>query len=222
MRVLISRMHYPVTVLGPGRRAGIWFQGCSIGCEGCMSRDTWRHDPRTALDVDHVLAWLDGLAPAEVDGVTISGGEPTEQPEALAALLDGIGAWRERCASPRTSAGSDEQDVLVYTGRAPSWLRGPGGGVFEGADAVVAGPFTRELAGHAALRGSDDQEIVPLTDLGRRRYTPAEGLPPRDGLQIEVANGAVWLIGIPRPGELAGVRAAAAERGVTLKGVSWT
>ena len=39
--VSISRLHFPVTTLGPGHRIGIWFQGCSIRCEGCLSMDTW-------------------------------------------------------------------------------------------------------------------------------------------------------------------------------------
>ena len=37
----VSRLHFPVTTLGPGRRAAIWLQGCSIHCRGCVSRDTW-------------------------------------------------------------------------------------------------------------------------------------------------------------------------------------
>jgi len=221
MRVLISRTHHPVTVLGPGRRAGIWFQGCTIGCPGCMSVDTWRADPATAVDSSEILAWLDSLPVEAVDGVTISGGEPTEQPEALAALLDGIGRWRGRRAAERAAAGLEPPDVLVYTGREPAWLERPEAAVLAGADAVIAGPFTRELAGAAPLRGSDDQVIAVLTELGRTRYAE-EVLPQRGSLQVEVVDGTVWLIGIPLPGDLARLRESAAERGVRLRGVSWT
>ncbi|HAU1321526.1 TPA: radical SAM protein, partial [Legionella pneumophila] len=41
MMIYISRVHFPVTTLGPGHRIGIWFQGCSIRCPGCISTDTW-------------------------------------------------------------------------------------------------------------------------------------------------------------------------------------
>ena len=36
----LSRMHFPVTTLGPGNRIGIWVQGCTIRCPGCVSADT--------------------------------------------------------------------------------------------------------------------------------------------------------------------------------------
>ena len=33
----IDRIHYPVYTLGPGKRIGIWFSGCSKKCYGCIS-----------------------------------------------------------------------------------------------------------------------------------------------------------------------------------------
>ena len=45
MKIAINKAHFPVTVLGPGRRIGIWLQGCSIHCKGCVSQDTWAADP---------------------------------------------------------------------------------------------------------------------------------------------------------------------------------
>lgn len=221
MRILISRLHHPVTVLGPGRRAGIWFQGCTIGCRGCISADTWRADPAAATDTEAVLDWLESLPPEQVDGVTISGGEPTEQPEALAALLAGVGRWRERHAADRSRAQLPTPDVLVYTGRDPDWLDRPEAAVLDGADATIAGPYDASLAGSAPLRGSDNQRIVALTELGRTRYAES-GLPPRREVQVDVVDGRLWLIGIPLAGDLARMRTAAAEQGITLRGVSWT
>jgi hypothetical protein len=34
----LNRMHHPVTTLGYGTRAGIWVQGCTIGCPGSAPR----------------------------------------------------------------------------------------------------------------------------------------------------------------------------------------
>jgi anaerobic ribonucleoside-triphosphate reductase activating protein len=39
MKIAVSKAHYPVTVLGPGKRIGIWL-GCRIQCKGCVSQDT--------------------------------------------------------------------------------------------------------------------------------------------------------------------------------------
>ncbi len=79
--VALSRVHYPVTTLGPGRRLAVWFQGCSIRCPGCVSMDTWapgrRRDGRAVLEP--------GRPPSRnADGLTVTGGEPFDQPEALA------------------------------------------------------------------------------------------------------------------------------------------
>jgi anaerobic ribonucleoside-triphosphate reductase activating protein len=90
-KLSLSKLHFPITALGPGRRIGIWFQGCSIRCAGCMSRDSWAF----SRDSEPVEKVLERMAPwfAEADGVTISGGEPFDQSDGLAAVLAGL---RER------------------------------------------------------------------------------------------------------------------------------
>lgn len=37
----IARILYPVEVLGPGKRIGIWFCGCPRRCEGCSNPELW-------------------------------------------------------------------------------------------------------------------------------------------------------------------------------------
>ena len=86
----ISRVHFPITALGPGRRIGIWFQGCSIRCSGCMSRDTWEL-AASRMPVAALLAQIGPWLP-QADGVTISGGEPFDQPLALEVLVRGLRA----------------------------------------------------------------------------------------------------------------------------------
>ncbi|WBB80615.1 4Fe-4S cluster-binding domain-containing protein [Micromonospora sp. WMMD882] len=205
----ISRLHHPVTVLGPGHRAGVWVQGCAIGCAGCLARDTWARRPDRAVAVRAVLDWLAGL-PEPLDGVTVSGGEPLQQPAAVAALLAGVTAWR----------GDREIDVLLYTGypwhRARRFTE-----VLAGCDAVVAGPYVaRRNVGDPPLRGSTNQRIVPLTPLGRHRYGPAAPVPPR-GLQATVSAGRIWLVGIPRAGDLDRVARGLAARDVHVEETSW-
>jgi anaerobic ribonucleoside-triphosphate reductase activating protein len=215
MEVLISRLHYPVTALGPGQRAGIWFQGCSIRCRGCISIDTWNRDASATVPVAAVLNWLAELPSGDVDGITISGGEPTDQPAALVELLRGIDAWRAGRPSDLRGA-----DVLLFTGRSPGWVGGAAAGCLTGADAVVAGPYVASRAGSSPLRGSENQRLIPLTRLGHERLAEYQAS-ARARMQVEVTRDGVWMIGIPLPGHIAAFEAAAAARGVTWPERSW-
>lgn len=191
MKLLLSRVHFPVTTLGPGRRIGIWFQGCSIRCRGCVSVDTWSFESGETS----VAAVVDALSPwaLEANGVTISGGEPFDQPEALAELLEAV---RMRVHG----------DVLVFTGypydRVAPWLTlHP-----ELVDALVTDPYDPDVPQTLALRGSDNQRLHLLTALGRERLSGcARPLQPTDhALDVHVTeDGEVWLAGIPRRGDLA-------------------
>ena len=79
--IFLSRLHFPVTALGPGRRIGLWVQGCSIRCAGCISLDTWapgKGSTTVAAVAEVIMRWID-----EADGLTISGGEPLDQADAI-------------------------------------------------------------------------------------------------------------------------------------------
>ena len=60
--IQINKAHFPVTVLGPGRRIGLWVQGCSIGCKGCVSMDTWAPDASRAVPIADLVAWCKKVA----------------------------------------------------------------------------------------------------------------------------------------------------------------
>lgn len=212
--MLLSRLHHPVRNLGYGVRAGIWFQGCTVYCRGCIARDTWPFDLSRACAVDEVLSWLAALPVDQLDGVTVSGGEPTDQPEALAALLTGIRDWR----------GDREIDVLLYSGRGTEFLAREFAWLADGVDALVSEPYLAEFADASALRGSRNQIVRTFGALGARRY-PAASLdadygPQRRQIALAVDDGAIWTVGIPLPGDLAVLRDRLAARGIETKGTS--
>ena len=190
MRLALSRAHFPVTTLGPGRRLGVWFQGCSIRCPHCISADTWGPG-RGATTVAAVLAavepWL-----TEAEGVTVSGGEPFDQPEALRALLQGL---RARSAV----------DILVYSGhpieRLASHLTTMTGLI----DAIMTDPYDIAAPQTKALRGSDNQRLHRLTPLGDTRFAAFERAAQPTDWAFDVMvddDGAVWMTGIPRRDDL--------------------
>lgn len=71
-------------VEGPGQRACIYVQGCSIGCEGCITPQSWQERINPKVNVKDIAETI--LQGPEIEGVTFSGGEPFEQAKALAEL----------------------------------------------------------------------------------------------------------------------------------------
>ena len=66
---------------GPGVRTAIWVQGCTIRCPGCCNPELFSRRGGRDTPIGEVVARCDG-----VEGITVVGGEPFEQPEGLAAL----------------------------------------------------------------------------------------------------------------------------------------
>jgi len=70
---------------GPGLRFTIFTQGCSHHCKGCHNPHTWAYDGGTVADLD---ALYDAVAENPIlSGVTLSGGEPFDQAQALVPLV---------------------------------------------------------------------------------------------------------------------------------------
>lgn len=188
--IALSRLHFPVTTLGPGRRAGIWTQGCSVRCPGCLSPETWRF----SRDKTPVAVLMQQLEPwlAQADGVTISGGEPFDQPDGLLALLAALRA---------AFAG----DILVFSGHPFAALGetlARAGGLI---DALVAGPYEQDAGDTLRLRGSDNQTLHLLTPLGRARFAHFHEPLTADEKVLDLSineSGAVSLVGIPRRGDM--------------------
>jgi anaerobic ribonucleoside-triphosphate reductase activating protein len=84
----------------------------------------------------------------------------------------------------------------------------------------VAGPYVERRNTGTALRGSDNQEIVTLTELGTRRYGGSEAL-AGPAMQVCLEGDVVRLIGIPQRGDLDRMRAGLTERGLAVEAVTW-
>ena len=184
--IFISRAHFPVSTLGPGRRLGIWFQGCSLRCVGCISADTWAVN-RGLTSIDTLE---DALAPwvTSASGLTITGGEPFEQLPALRQLLH-----RLRPCFP--------EDVIVYTGYEPVELRGSLEELDGLIDLLVAGRFVEGVASTSPIAGSGNQKLLALTFAGTRLLEEIERHQETHTRNLDVAiarSGEVWLAGVPR------------------------
>lgn len=205
MKLSLSRVHFPVTTLGPGRRLGIWVQGCSIRCPGCISSDTWA---KKSPDID-VTELLDRIRPwlHECDGITISGGEPFEQPEALEQLLHAI----------RQLSGAN---ILAFSGLPLEKLASLDIVKRGLIDCLVSDPFDVSLGQTKYLRGSDNQRMTCLTALGLEVFGDLDRYATDADRRLDVmfdADGQVWLAGIPSRGDMTRLQLILESQGTYVK-----
>ncbi|MBL7630941.1 4Fe-4S single cluster domain-containing protein [Frankia nepalensis] len=143
---------------GPGLRTVVWTQGCALGCRGCFNPQT--HAAGDAGAAWAVPALAEHVASFGTDGVTISGGEPLEQADAVVELA-------RLCAGHGLS-------VIVLTGFAMPALRERRprlvAALAEHVDVLVAGPYVAARRVAAGLRGSDNKTVHVFSG----RHTLAE------------------------------------------------
>lgn len=143
--IRLHRVLFPVTALGYGRRLGVWVQGCSRGCPHCISPEMQPFD-RPAVPLHSLLQQLPALQ--DCSGLTISGGEPLDQPEAVLALMEWFAAHYT-------------DDILLYTGYQLQQLPSAAARLAaERAAAVVEGPYREELNRGVGLYGSENQHLT--------------------------------------------------------------
>jgi anaerobic ribonucleoside-triphosphate reductase activating protein len=153
----VADIVYGTIVDGPGLRTSIYFAGCAHCCPGCHNPSTWDFAGGREVAVGDLLSQVE----REGLNVTLSGGDPVYQAEALlpfvAALCErGIGIW---CYT-----GFTYEEIME--GRAgESALR-----LLEYVDVLVDGPYVEALRDPSLhFRGSANQRLVDL-----RRSVPGE------------------------------------------------
>lgn len=205
LKVGISRVHFPVTTLGPGKRLGIWFQGCSLRCEGCISVDTWA-TAKTLIPIDQLMMALSSYLPL-VDGITISGGEPFDQFDALLAI---VAQLREKT----------EVDILVYTGYSIENIPDQLQKIKPYIDVLISDPFQRQTSQTLRLRGSDNQRLHCFTSQAKEKYAYYQQVVTTNDNVLDVmfdAEGVVWFAGIPKRDDFIKLQTILKQQGHQLK-----
>ena len=141
-----------VTKLGPGVRYVIWTQGCVRNCPGCMTPESQPLDQGTLQSVETVAK---RIIQSGRNGITISGGEPFLQAEALCELISMIRKERDI-------------GVIIYTGYTIEEIRAVNNVFFQKllgmCDLIIDGAYIEELNDGKNLRGSSNQRAIALTD----------------------------------------------------------
>ncbi len=151
-RLRLHMVAAPVHTLGPYARFGIWVQGCMKNCPGCVTLDARPLYGGYEMDVDTLARLV--LRRPDIEGLTISGGEPFLQGDALYRLILKI-----RCAA--------DIGVILYTGYAYEEI---GGQPLAGqCDAIIDGPYLADLDDGRSLRGfrksAADSADIPISGL---------------------------------------------------------
>lgn len=164
---MLLRVHSRIdssSVNGPGRRAVIWVQGCSLACPRCWNPDT--HSARGGIDfeITEILGWIRRLwCDGAISGLTVSGGEPLEQAGALETLVTALrrdvpalsvglfSGYTER----ELANGRFRSEELSAVRRTTSWKN-----IRACLDFAVLGRFNKWLPSSLPLVSSGNQELV--------------------------------------------------------------
>lgn len=181
----IARILYPVKVLGPGDRIGIWFCGCEHHCPGCSNPELWDQNEKYSTDLDTVMRLVHLISERnQVDGITLTGGDPFFQPEALRLLLKELLII--------------SKDVLVYTGYEYEEIKDVYADILEDIAVLIDGRYIEAENHGSMLRGSDNQEIIVLNDGVRDLY--AEYLGRNESMIQNFSTGdGIISVGIHQP-----------------------
>jgi anaerobic ribonucleoside-triphosphate reductase activating protein len=155
-------------------------QGCTLGCPGCFNPQT--HSTRGGhwLSIDQLFSQISTLQ-SQVQGVTISGGEPLQQMRPLLKLLARL-------------RNETDLSILLFSGY--TWIEiesmPMGKHLLSLLDVLVAGRFVQDQPGKGGLLGSSNQQVFYLS----QRYSAKdiERTPPAE--VILTPDGEILLSGI--------------------------
>ena len=144
----IKRVCYPVTVLGPGNRIGIWVTGCERDCADCLSPELRSMKSGAQVSVSQILNMVSRL-PSQPDGFTISGGEPFLQSQELDELTSHLSKFTD--------------DIIIYTGFTLEQLREQScasiDAVLGRISVLIDGEYVAQFNDGRGIRGSSNQRI---------------------------------------------------------------
>ena len=139
---------------GPGVRYTLFFQGCHHNCFGCHNLSTHSWDDGDFEDVPVEIIVENFKATAAANRITISGGEPFCQPQALLTLV-------------KTFAVEGVKDIWLYTGYELSELTSDvQREILTYVSSLVTGRFViSETEGAQLFTGSANQQVHRLRDV---------------------------------------------------------
>jgi len=158
----VARILYPVEVLGPGKRVGIWLCGCRHKCIGCSNPELWDMQEKYNISLENLMELINKIAKINViEGFTITGGDPFEQYEELNMLISELTQF--------------SNDILIYTGYTLNELKAKRNQqidfILSAITVLIDGKYVEELNDNSFLCGSSNQTIHILNNKFKDRYS---------------------------------------------------
>lgn len=141
------------TLLGPGERAVLWVYGCCFDCPGCIAYN-FKHGTFLEAEEEKLAEWF---LETDMKDITISGGEPMLQAEALSKMLQIV--RQKRDVGVIVYSGFLYEDLLEK-GRDDEGIKK----FLSEIDILIDGPYLEEQNENTPYRGSSNQRIIPLTN----------------------------------------------------------
>ena len=187
-RLRVARWKPSCRVLGPGRRAVVWFQGCTLGCPKCIAGEMNASSHGQSLTPEELADRV--IRTPSIEGVTLTGGEPFQQP--LDAQLSFLQHLRVR----------SNLSIMCYTGYTWDQLHQGSDAslrrqILQQMDVLVDGPYVWTRNDGHRWRGSSNQRFHFLSD--RYRAWEKQWAQAMDRtLEIDLpVDGKLLLAGIP-------------------------
>ncbi|WP_299024758.1 4Fe-4S single cluster domain-containing protein [uncultured Thermanaerothrix sp.] len=165
---------------GPGMRTVIWFQGCSLGCPGCFNPQTHPFEGGRLWTAERLFRKVKRYSTLS-EGLTLSGGEPLQQGEALVSFLARVRRQTSWSVIMLTGYAWEEIGALPW-----------GSAVLGYVDVVIAGRYQARQRLARGLVGSANKTLHFLTS----RYTLADLMQVPEAEVIITPEGQVRVTGV--------------------------
>jgi anaerobic ribonucleoside-triphosphate reductase activating protein len=199
----LNKIQYPIYNLGPGKRIGIWVQGCTLACDGCINEMIWSKKKGKSIAVYDLYQFIESISEG-YDGVTISGGEPFQQYEQLIAFCYLIKTRTKLNIHCFTGYEIEELEALFLDKL-----------FFNYIDYLVDGRYVKELHSNNNLFGSSNQKMYFLDGGKAKEIQPTI---KKNRWSLSVTNdGSIYMAGIPKAKEIEKIEQSLRDIGIIKK-----
>lgn len=200
----LNKIQYPLYNLGPGKRIGIWVQGCTIHCNDCINRSLWDPHNGKQVEIPELFSFIKQLG-GSFQGITITGGEPFDQyPQLMAFSL--------------MIKRHTHLDVMVYTGYSLDalFLKYHDETFTSNIDYLIDGPYCSNLPADDGIRGSSNQNMYCFSG---KKAIACELSSETKQWSLCCSQNTVYMAGVPLSGEMESLQQSLLDAGIVMQHV---